>query len=107
MDDHAPARLSRPDSRQMLPPEVHDLAPQPMSLDVEQPGGIRLIPSGDFEHAGDQEPLRFGQAQNCLSVAGGLRRRQIVQRFTVEIADLAGQMGRADRAIRTKQGILT
>ena len=45
----------------------HDLATQPMALDVEKPGGVRLIAAGHFEDASDQETLRFGQAGDADS----------------------------------------
>jgi hypothetical protein len=35
--------LARPDAGQVLQPVKHDLAPQAMALDIEQPGGVRLV----------------------------------------------------------------
>ena len=76
MNDHPPASLSRPVSRQLLPPVVHKLAPPPMSLDVAQPGGsVASAPVADGNGDGDVNQLDYDvwktNVGSMLPVGGG------------------------------------
>ncbi len=80
-----------------------DFAAEAVAFDVEETGGVGLVASGDFQHAGDEEAFGVGEARDRIGFECGVGPGIGAGGGADGVANFGGEMGDINRAITAEE----